>query len=1683
MGGARFELSKIPMKLAKVMLLLFNFLSAVFTVPEIVERTLWNDLGVDVYEKQTKQSYQSLAISLEKPGRNDTHRLFALSFIIKNFPSNMENLSKGACKCITVLNNTFENASLKNLLPEIEKGRFKFASIGGSVLMDLKHTIERDLNSEKLTTLEAINFSINHIDTVTIHSGETEAIELAKDLVFLKMRERELNRETFFERLYACETLHSSACYTSLFPGDSAILMMHKFSIFQIYFQRFKPSVDVDNFQEVKGFLKQSSQNDESVKLEAELSAEPFISTVLIRKTEEFSQKCQRISNLASKLDLKRVQSLEIIGLFNELGCFKNSSKSMERFLKKKLSFFDLTKGPWVLFPELILKAKLENKLVLSLPYVRVKSDEQLSIVTKFLGQADTFFAFDGYFITDSRIILPTNLFSLYSELFCAKKKVDNVSKLIAVIRMRQILYRMVRDSINLIENVVQNYRKIIKALFSNIDSGFITSLMNFNAIMNSCYGPGCALLKEHSATSSSRPEDYFKLAEYIMMHVDDIQKGRLLSAELLSTFQWNIRDVPNERVSLVSNVIDSVFDNVFPLFPEEKVLSIYEDDLLKDLMTCPTSSYFAEWLMGPIRHRIVTGPVDHLFIQYFEKVAAVLPFDVEQSLKLLELSNIKPNTDFERVVWILKSNSLASEAEKLPRKPFSGFFKSVHRSNKKIAASFSDKVLKDFFCNPSEMVRNHVNDTFMQITNIDEREILIKLVKDKCPIKYKWEFVLELFRQYPLSNKLLDTFPFEQFGVKIEENVFSQIENCKENKHHECFLHITSNNTSLGSIDDWIDEFALGKLKYYSVQDNKTITNVTKSCLNGTQWTGCSVVCTKIGWKILKETCSSGFNVLGAARVIDAIVSDRCGPEWNVADRIATLREAGCTFSGYSEVAIFNKIKSMDIRSFHFVKMPETTQEMYLENLSIITDTAFFLPYLKLPMPKGNSSTSDSIYSVLLLGIELIDGYILSSSNVIGIPCIKDLLEFINSTFDDENRKNELQKLKKLRIIALVRARILLNQLIKDTKDMGDRLSLLELSNFHKTITKVAKQDGKVIKGLLDFGNDLKCPNDPKHIYEFNYHHDICNEKGKAGNKLENFIESLISILEKSLDGRQKLLLKAEILAVFKPRIAPWMMPIFNAVLDNYLPAYGEPPITYKDLKLFVKRPVIDTSLHIQQVRSLATEVSVGTENLKRVSELIGWMVQDEIVHIERLLPNVTKSLQLRHTALKGDKMNEAFLVETVNFIDKDPNGFISQNFFIKIEGAIDCGGPRRNWIMAIQQAIGVKKKMLLRSKVDVEGNVAFIPEWFTGRKAGYYLGAIYSKSFTMERLSPYYTLSPELIDLVIQQKYLAVIDSFYDHHYPVERVAKMLFTMVDVNKFIPTDFLSVSPVFANPLGATEQIDDAKYLNDIYQIGRLHFHDFVAGFKEGLSLGMRVENFQDIYPWKTLYDIFTRAPLTFDLVSQIISIDGEDIEIPSLVPGKMVSIKMAICDVFRAMNEKELQKMVWMITGAPLISTETTLNFQLAKTQYNTPVSSMYFTPVTIMYSTVKYKNYDDVKALFSAKSWGEIKDYLFNGEFIKRVVLEAETEDSSKGKYFIGAKRMIEIYRRVADFQVATLNDGISIDPFDERVQTFWDGPLPFFKISTCNQQVDIPIVPARFLTYLLLRILDLHEGTFID
>ena len=544
---------------------------------------------------------------------------------------------------------------------------------------------------------------------------------------------------------------------------------------------------------------------------------------------------------------------------------------------------------------------------------------------------------------------------------------------------------------------------------------------------------------------SNIEPKDYFTLVEYTMKLISDTRQGSLLSAELLSTFPSSMIDVSGQWSPLTSEITNAVFSNVFPLFPEERVAP-HEERLLEALMTRPASSYFAEWLMGPMRQHRVVGVVDLLFVQYYKDVAAKLHLDVEQSLELLRLQlqshDFELRTDFERVLWIMKINSLAAEAARLPRVPFSSFFNSAHELNKQFAANFSNEILKGVFSRPSKMVRDYVDELAAQVADVQEMKTLIDVVENENSVKNKWELLLELFRQYPLSIKLLDAFPFEKFNIDIDKGVFTQVEACKKGKSHECFSKLVVENPSLKEVDDWIDEFALGKLKYHRTQDEQTIIDATKACMDGTRWTDCTAVCTKAGWSMLVESCSQNSYRFGPGALINTILNDGCGPEWSSTDRVAALKRAGCSFDPYSQLAIFDNIKHLNPRSFPWIKLPSMVSEFYVDHILPVTDEFFLLPYLKQPTSNVDKAHSDNFNFPL----NLFDGCFFS---YLMITAISRVLEVIQDIFDISKFTDwsELER-KKWTLIILVRARIVLNRAI-GAMEISVRSSLPDLPKF----------------------------------------------------------------------------------------------------------------------------------------------------------------------------------------------------------------------------------------------------------------------------------------------------------------------------------------------------------------------------------------------------------------------------------------------------------------------------------------------------------------------------------------------------------------------------------------------------------------------------------------------------------
>ena len=354
-------------------------------------------------------------------------------------------------------------------------------------------------------------------------------------------------------------------------------------------------------------------------------------------------------------------------------------------------------------------------------------------------------------------------------------------------------------------------------------------------------------------------------------------------------------------------------------------------------------------------------------------------------------------------------------------------------------------------------------------IANVQERDKLIELIEgENLARENKWKVLLELFQHYSLSIELLDTFPFTKFKVDIKEGVFAQIESCKKEKSHECFSRLVGANFSLKEVDDWIDEFALGKLKYHRTLNEQNVINETKACMNGTRWTDCSAVCTKAGWNVLVGKCSKDSYKFSPGTLINTILSDSCGPEWSITDRVAALKGAGCSFDPYSQLAIFDNIKHLDPHSFPWIKLPSMVSGFYIENLPPATNLFFLFPYLK----PSTSNKDKALSGTFGFSITLYDGYFLSSGMV--NVRISKFLEIFQSLLEVSKIANPdgLEQNKRWVIILLVRARILLNRNINGL-EMSRRSNLLELPKFCNIVTASAKEYGESILGLLDSGQN----------------------------------------------------------------------------------------------------------------------------------------------------------------------------------------------------------------------------------------------------------------------------------------------------------------------------------------------------------------------------------------------------------------------------------------------------------------------------------------------------------------------------------------------------------------------------------------------------------------------------------
>ena len=465
--------ARLAMNLGFVLLLSLGIFSVGSLASNFIWETLKEKLGVDRSSQSWNVEFERLALSLrnKKNELNDAHRLFALWYITTLFIDGKFETFNEVKDCVEAIKETLNSSNLKDIFPKFSvDGNERYyirQDIYGDVLVDILTTIQDNLKLGRENNLKIVNSLIWSIAwKVNIEPTKPKQIELAKDLVKLMCSSE--SEKDFFERLTKCERLHSRACYATLAPNEKVLMAMSKFSIFSVYAERLDSKRRSANCNKEIGQYFKAPPKDLSIDLELDWNDESLAEAVLVKRAEEFSQKCQQILNLTGALDLKKIQSLETIALFNELGCFKNRLEDEALFSPQRFASFDLENGPWALLPEQILKVELNDELYLPLPYTRVKSKEQLKVMENFFEDCNTFLAIDGYFITDKRIVLPENLFSLYKQFLEQLEDTDKISHLFAIVRMRQILYRIIRDSYELKDDTVK-YINVLIALSTNL--------------------------------------------------------------------------------------------------------------------------------------------------------------------------------------------------------------------------------------------------------------------------------------------------------------------------------------------------------------------------------------------------------------------------------------------------------------------------------------------------------------------------------------------------------------------------------------------------------------------------------------------------------------------------------------------------------------------------------------------------------------------------------------------------------------------------------------------------------------------------------------------------------------------------------------------------------------------------------------------------------------------------------------------------------------------------------------------------------------------------------------------------------------------------------------------------------------------------------------------------------------
>ena len=451
------------MKLESVFLLLFGLLSTTvsFNIDNYFYQILKDDLGLDLKSVSCKELYENLNTKVDAPNFKDAHRLIALFTICLRYRT--DKYSQEAINLIEEIGHTFKNKQLKELLPNFKKHRhsnvLKRSSIQGKLLTVMAKVIEEDLNLEANKSLVAINAFLRRIvEFVNVDEDDKSEVEFVKRLVFSNAVGINLKIEDFFERLAMCEKLLSYTCYESLHPGYNAILLMDKLSIFKVYSNRLDTPIEDEYLRSVTTFSDYTQELPDDFSY-VNFGMEPFRTIFLIESPEEFAKFCQKIPALYENI-MNDVRTREVMPLLGELKCYENRTDELDFSSYYHFDWFDLGNCSWALLPEQILMNKLNNRLVLSLSYTRVKNKEQLEAIEKFLGEEEKYLAIDGYFVTDPRIALPDSLFSYYKDLF-DRKDTDEKLRMIAIIRMRQILYRKIRDS----KELAINYARYINGL------------------------------------------------------------------------------------------------------------------------------------------------------------------------------------------------------------------------------------------------------------------------------------------------------------------------------------------------------------------------------------------------------------------------------------------------------------------------------------------------------------------------------------------------------------------------------------------------------------------------------------------------------------------------------------------------------------------------------------------------------------------------------------------------------------------------------------------------------------------------------------------------------------------------------------------------------------------------------------------------------------------------------------------------------------------------------------------------------------------------------------------------------------------------------------------------------------------------------------------------------------------